>query len=185
MSKGYVLVKEAMKPNPITVKTHTTVKDAAVLMKKRGIGNCLVADDKPIGIITESDILKKVVAEDLKASDVKVEEIMQTPLIVIDPYVGIEKAMQTMIKCNIRRLPVIEDNKLIGIITIKDILRLSPMLLEINREWSEITGQDEAHLRKQIFSGKCEDCGALSTNLKNIDGRLLCEDCIDALKYNQ
>ena len=183
MSKGHVLVKEAMKSNPVTVKPKTTVKEAANLMKKRKIGNCIVIEDKPIGIITESDILRKVVAEDFRASEITVEEIMQTPLIIIDPYVDIEKAMQTMIKCNIRRLPVIENNELIGIITIKDILRLSPILLEINREWSEIQGVDKAHWKKQIFSGKCEDCNTLSANLKNVDGRLLCEDCIDALKY--
>ena len=108
---------------------------------------------------------------------------MQTPLIVIEPYVDIEEAMKTMIRCNIRRLPVIENGKLIGIITQRDILMLSPMLLEISREWGDIVGRDRAHLEKQIFSGKCEDCGTLSTNLKNIDGRLLCEDCIDALRY--
>ena len=183
MSKGMVLVKEAMKANPVTVKTKTTVKEAAELMKKKGIGNCIVVDDKPLGIITESDILKKVVAEDLKASEVLVEEIMKTPLIVIDPYVEIKEAMKTMSKCNIRRLPVIENGNLIGIITQKDVLRLSPMLLEISREWSNIVERDDAYLKKQVFSGKCEDCGVLSTNLKNVDGRLLCEDCIDALKY--
>jgi CBS domain-containing protein len=185
MSKGSVLVKEAMKANPVTVKPKTTVKEAAELMRKRSIGNCIVIDNKPIGIITESDILKKVVAEDKKASEILVEEIMVTPIIVIDPYVDIEEAMKTMSKCNIRRLPVVEDGNLIGIITIKDILRLSPMLLEIAREWYEIVGRDESHLAKQVFSGKCEDCSTLSTSLKNIDGRLLCEDCIDALKYTQ
>lgn len=183
MSKGSVLVKEAMKANPVTVTPKTSVKEAAQLMKKKRIGNCIVVDDKPVGIITESDILKKVVAEDKKASEVLVEEIMKTPLIVTDPYIDIEEAMKTMSKCNIRRLPVIENGELIGIITQKDILRLSPMLLEISREWSNIVGIDESHLKKQVFSGKCEDCGTLSTNLKNIDGRLLCEDCIDALKY--
>ena len=183
MSQGTILVKEAMKPNPVTVKPNTTVKEAAILMKKKGIGNCIIVDDKPIGIITESDILKKVVAEDLKASDVLVKEIMKTPLIVINPYVNLVEAMKVMSKCTIRRLPVIEKGRLIGIITQKDILRLSPMLLELSREWSGIVGKDEAYLRRQVFSGKCEDCGALSTNLKNIDGRLLCDDCIDALKY--
>ena len=183
MSKGNVLVKEAMKANPVTVKPKTSVKEVAKIMKKKGIGNCIVANTKPIGIITESDIIKKVVATDLKPSDILVEDIMGTPLIVIDPYVEIEEAMKTMSKCNIRRLPVIEKGKLIGIITQRDILRLSPMLMEISREWSGIVGRDEAHMKKQIFSGKCEDCSTLSTNLRNIDGRLLCEDCIDALRY--
>ena len=77
-----------------------------------------------------------------------------------------------------------EDGKLIGIITQKDILRISPVLLELSREWSEIAAGDEIHSKDQVFSGKCEDCGVLSTNLKNIDGRLLCEDCIDAMKYD-
>lgn len=172
-----------MKVNPVTVKSNTTVQEAAKIMRKKGIGNCIVADETPIGIITESDILKKIVAEDKRAGQILVKEIMQTPLIVIEPYVDIEEAMKTMIRCNIRRLPVIENGKLIGIITQKDILILSPMLLEISREWGDIVGRDRAYLEKQIFSGKCEDCGTLSTNLKNIDGRLLCEDCIDALRY--
>ena len=183
MGKGVVLVKEAMKTNPVTVKPKTSVKEAAELMKKKGIGNCIVVDEKPVGIVTESDILKKVVAEDKKASEVLVEEIMMTPLIVTDPYIDIEEAMKIMSKCNIRRLPVIENGVLIGIITQKDVLRLSPMLLEITREWSGIVRKDESYLKKQVFSGKCEDCGTLSTNLRNIDGRLLCEDCTDALKY--
>lgn len=183
MGKGVVLVKEAMKTNPVTVKPKTSVKEAAELMKKKGIGNCIVVDEKPLGIVTESDILKKVVAEDKKASEVLVEEIMMTPLIVTDPYIDIEEAMKIMSKCNIRRLPVIENGVLIGIITQKDVLRLSPMLLEITREWSGIVRKDESYLKKQVFSGKCEDCGTLSTNLRNIDGRLLCEDCTDALKY--
>jgi CBS domain-containing protein len=181
MSKGSVLVKEAMKANPVTIKPNTSVREAAQIMKKRRIGNCIVVEDKPVGIITESDIIKKVVAEDLKASEVSVGEIMKTPLIVVDPYVDIEEAMKTMSKCNIRRLPVIENGELIGIITHKDILRLSPMLLEISREWSGIVGVDESYLKKQVFSGKCEDCSTLSTNLRNIDGRLLCEDCVDEL----
>ena len=140
-------------------------------------------NDKPLGIITESDIIKKVVAENLKASDVYVEEIMSSPIIVIDPYSALEEAMKIMGKCNIRRLPVVEKGKLIGIITHKDISRISPVLHEISREWYNISKIDESYIKRQIFSGKCEDCSSLSTNLVNVDGRLLCEDCVDALKY--
>ena len=70
MSKGDVLVKETMKMNPITIKTQTSVKEAAILMKKKSIGSLIVVDETPVGIITESDILKKVVAKDLRASGV-------------------------------------------------------------------------------------------------------------------
>ena len=181
-----VIVKEAMKTNLAKVEPNMTVLDAAQLMKKRKIGNVLVVEKKqPIGILTESDILKKVVAEGKNAKDVLVKNVMSTPIIVIDPYVSLEEAMKTMGKCNVRRLPVIENNELIGIITQKDISMISPILHEISREWYDITVRDETHLKKQIFSGKCEDCGALSANLKNIDGRLLCEDCVDSLKYEE
>ena len=179
-----VIVKEAMKANPVVVKPTITVLEAAKRMKEKKIGNVLVVEKKqPIGILTESDILKKVVAEGKNAKDVLVEEVMSTPIIVTDPYISLEEAMKTMGKCNIRRLPVVENGELIGIITQKDISRISPILHEISREWYDITQRDEAHLKSQIFSGKCEDCNTLSSNLKNVDGRLLCEDCIDALKY--
>jgi len=179
-----VIVKEAMKTNLAIVEPTTTVLDAAKLMKKRKIGNVLVVEKKlPVGILTESDILKKVVTEEKNPKKILVKDVMTTPVIVIDPYCSLEDAIKTMGKCNVRRLPVIENDELIGIITQKDISIISPILHEISREWYDITVRDETHYKKQVFSGKCEDCGILSTNLKNIDGRLLCDDCIDALKY--
>ena len=179
-----IIVKEAMKTNLAMVKPDITVLEAAKIMKNRKIGNVIIVEKKqPIGILTESDILKKVVAEGKNVNDVIVKDIMTTPIVVIDPYLTLEEAMKTMGKCNVRRLPVTENDELIGIITQKDISRMSPILHEISREWYDITVRDETHFKKQIFSGKCEDCGTLSANLKNVDGRLLCDDCIDALKY--
>jgi len=181
---GEIIVKEAMKTNIAMVKPSMSVLEAANLMKKRKIGNVIVVEKKqPVGILTEGDIIRKIVAEGKDVKKAKVKDAMSTPLIVIDPYVTIEEAMKTMGKCNVRRLPVCENDELIGIITQKDISRMSPILHEISREWYDITVRDESHYKKQIFSGKCEDCGILSANLKNIDGRLLCDDCIDALKY--
>lgn len=181
-----IIVKEAMKTNPAFVDANATVLDAAKVMKKRKIGNVIVVQDNhPIGILTESDILKKVVAEGKNAKDVIVKTVMSTPIIVVDPYVTLEEALKIMSKCNIRRLPVIENDKLIGIITQKDIMRISPLLYEISREWYNIAARDEAYYKTQVFSGKCEDCGNLSTHLKNIDGRLLCEYCAEGLKYQE
>ena len=183
MSKE-VIVKEAMKTNLAVVNPNIPVIEAAKVMKKRNIGNVIVVEEKqPVGILTESDILKKVVAEGKSPEKTIVKDVMSTPIIVIDPYITLEEAMKTMGKCNVRRLPVIEDDELIGIITQKDISMISPVLHEISREWYDITMRDESHFKKQVFSGKCEDCGTLSSNLKNVDGRLLCDDCVDALRY--
>jgi len=179
-----IVVKEAMKTNLAIINPELTVLDAAKLMKKRRIGNVLVVQNKlPVGILTESDIIKKIVAEAKNPKDIQIKDVMTTPVIIIDSFVTLEEAMKTMGKCNIRRLPVVENNELIGIITQKDISRISPVLHEISREWHDITTRDETHYKKQIFSGKCEDCGILSTNLKNVEGKLLCEECTDSLKY--
>jgi CBS domain-containing protein len=179
-----VLVKEAMKYNPVIIQPHSSVRIAAQAMKRHNIGNVLIVeDDQLIGILTESDILKKVVAENKNPETTTVEQIMNTPVLVIDPYISIEEALQTMAKSNVRRLPVVENKKLVGIITQRDISRISPIYHEIVKEWSEITSTDETYRETRIFSGKCEDCGVLSPQLKYNNGRLLCDDCIDALKY--
>jgi len=179
-----VLVKEVMKATPVVVQPFTTVFEAACMMKRNKIGNVIISEvTHPIGILTESDIIKKVVCEGKNAQDLTVEEVMSTPLIIAEPYISLQEALTIMGKCNIRRLPIVEHNELIGIITQRDILRLSPTVTEIVQEWSTIDTKDEEYLRNQTFSGKCEDCNILSTNLKSIDGRLLCEDCIDGLKY--
>ena len=179
------IVKEAMSTNLAIINPDLTVLEAAKLMKKRKIGNVLVVQKNlPIGILTESDIIKKVVAETKNPKDVKIRDVMTTPVIIIDSFFTLEKAMKTMGKCNVRRLPVVENNELIGIITQKDISRISPVLHEISREWHDITVRDEVRYKDQIFSGKCEDCGVLSTNLKNVDDKLLCESCIDSLQYD-
>jgi CBS domain-containing protein len=179
-----VLLKEVMKVKPVTVQPFTTVEEAARIMKEHNIGNVIISEvNHPIGILTESDIIKKVVSEGKNAREITVEEVMSSPIIIAEPYITLHEALKIMGKCNIRRLPIVENNELVGIITQRDIARLSPALTEISHEWSNIQEKDEEYLRGRTFSGKREDCNILSTNLKNVDGRLLCEDCIDGLKY--
>ena len=101
MSKD-VLVKEVMKAKPVIVQPFTTVLEAARIMKEKKIGNVIVAEvNHPIGILTESDIIKKVVSEAKNAQDVSVEEVMSTPLVVTEPYITLQEALKIMGKCNI------------------------------------------------------------------------------------
>jgi hypothetical protein len=108
---------------------------------------------------------------------------MTTPVVVIDPYIPVQEALKIMGKRNMDQLPVIENNQLIGIITRDDISQISPTLTELDREWTTIEKTDEEDGQSQAFLGKCEDCDGLSTNLKVVDGKLLCEECIAGLKY--
>ncbi|MCD6411446.1 MAG: CBS domain-containing protein [Thermoplasmata archaeon] len=175
--KAEIIVKEAMKVNPLTCDPNMTIREVAQRMRERKVGSSIVVRgcNQPIGIITESDILKKVVAEGKDANKVLVKEVMSTPLVSIDPYASLEDAMKVMNKHNIRRLPVMEKGRLVGIITEKDIFRISPALIEIRREWSMIESSKE---EKDFFlSGKCEGCGKFSTDLMEVDGVFLCESC--------
>jgi len=119
-----VLVKNIMSKSVITVFSSTTVADAAVLMKKSKVGSLVVVDTSgsPIGIVTESDILFKIVAEK-KSLDTQINQILTKDLKTISKDDSIEKAAKIMAAHRIRRLPVIEGKELIGIVTLKDLVK--------------------------------------------------------------
>jgi len=116
-------VKDLMTKNPITIDLNNTVFDAAKLMSEKMIGCLVVMDGEvPIGIVTERDFVRKVVAKNLPL-DVQISEIMSKPLISIDPDSSIREAARLMSKNKIRRLPVVKENKLVGIIVVSDFAR--------------------------------------------------------------
>ncbi len=179
-----VLVKEIMKAKPVIVQPFTTVLETARLMKNKKVDNVIVTEQgHPLGIVTERDIIDKVICEGKNASDLSAEDVMTTPVVVIDPYCSLQEALKIMNRRSIEQLPVIENNQLVGIITHQDISLMSPALSELDREWTTIHTNDEENAQGHAFSGKCEDCDGLSTNLKLVEGRLLCEECIAGLKY--
>ena len=116
-------IKEILK-NVRTIFPEDTVKEAASLMSKSHIG-CLVAVDKKkkvVGIVTERDIIEKVNAKDKLASRVRVEDIMTPKVITIDANSLLDDAVYLMIKNKIKKLPVTENNQLVGIVTSTDIM---------------------------------------------------------------
>jgi CBS domain-containing protein len=116
-------VKELMTKNVVTIDANKTVIEAAALMSQNDVGDLVVMEgDTPVGIITERDFVRRVVAE-RKSVDTKVSEVMTQPLKVIDPDAPIKEAAGRMVKKGIRRLPVIKDNKLVGILTAADFAR--------------------------------------------------------------
>jgi len=113
-------VKDLMTKNVVTIDSSKTVAEAAVLMSENDIGDLVVMEDNtPVGIVTERDFVRRVLAEK-KPVSIKVSEVMTTPLKVIDPDAPIKEAARRMVNKKIRRLPVIKDNKLVGILTAAD-----------------------------------------------------------------
>ncbi|HEY0579722.1 MAG TPA: CBS domain-containing protein [Candidatus Nitrosocosmicus sp.] len=109
----------------ITINFAKSALDAALLMKEKRISSLIVQDDeeKSLGIITERDFVKRVCAEDKKSSDVKISELMSKIQTFAEPNTPVDVAVQRMINNRIRRLPVISEGKVVGIITVTDLAK--------------------------------------------------------------
>jgi len=126
-----MLVKDVMNPDVKTISPDATVQEAAALMTKFSIGSLIVVEDtKVVGIITERDIMTKVVAEAADASQVKVKDIRTKDVIMIDADADVEDAVEIMMEKKIKKLPVISRNRLIGIVTSMDLCTASPKIIE-------------------------------------------------------
>jgi len=182
LNHSKIMVKDIMTTNPIIIKKDETVKSAAELMKEGNVGSLLVldVDGELDGIITEMDIVFKTVAEGLNPEDIMIEEIMSAPVHSIDPEKEIQDAAEIMADLGIRRLPVMKEGDLIGLITENDILEISPGLLDVTRELERINSSDIESYREPSrteISGYCESCGVYSENLLSVNGQLLCREC--------
>lgn len=109
--------------NLATIEPHKTVFDALKMMAEKNIGSVVVMDgDKYLGIITERNYARQIVLQDRKSKEVLVKEIMRTDLPKFSESDKVEKCMEVMSQLNIRYLPVLENEKLVGLISMKDIL---------------------------------------------------------------
>jgi CBS domain-containing protein len=116
------LVKDLMKTSVVMSDPKRSVSEAAKLMQQKDVSCVVVAvDEQIVGILTERDIVRKIVAEGFKPDVVLVENIMSSPVITISSEATIEEASKLMATFGIRRLPVVDDGRLRGIITATDI----------------------------------------------------------------
>ncbi len=114
-----------MTRNVISIEQNKTALEAARLMTESSISSLVVhADDESaIGILTERDFLSKVCSKDLQASKLKIADIMSRIQMSAQPNTPIEVAVQRMINNKIRRLPVMESGKVVGIVTVTDMAK--------------------------------------------------------------
>ncbi len=117
------LVKELMSKTVVTVDAETSVVAASKTIAQNPRGYAIVLKDgQPAGIVTERDVIRKVVAKDLAPDKLTVTQIMSSPLITIDPDDEVTTATETMKAKNVRKLPVVRDSILYGMITARDIV---------------------------------------------------------------
>ena len=115
-------MKDVMIKEVVTIDGEESVAEACRIMGEKHIGSLIVTSQgKPAGIFTERDLLSKVALKRLKLDEIKVKDYMSAPLTFISPEFDLKEAARIMAQLKIRRLPVIKDEKLIGILTSSDI----------------------------------------------------------------
>jgi CBS domain-containing protein len=178
-----MLVKDVMTSPVVTISETATANKVAELMLDNKVG-CVIVVDKmgqAIGIVTERDLVVRVLAKNLAPSGVKAKDFMTCPLVTVEPEANVTDAARMMSKQDIRRLGVLYKGQLVGIVSSKDILDVMPELLEIMQERTRIEGaggpEATEGAEEAPLSGYCDRCGVYSDNLKDVNGQSLCEDC--------
>ena len=181
-----VKVGDVMTRNFVSAEPDISVLSAVKLMVKKRVGSLILEEDDLLkGILTEKDImwaLSKKSRRDL--GKVKARDICTKKITTIKPSADIYDAMRLMKKAKFRRLPVIIKKRVIGLLTLKDILRIQPELFEIAKE--NYTIKEEAEKLERIEKGEkfregvCEECGNFDV-LYKVDDQLICEDCREAM----
>lgn len=177
-----VVVRDIMSRPVITVKESDTAADVAKLMAKHGIGCVLVSGKRgdTIGIVTERDIVQRIAARNLLPSKVTVAESMSKPVITVQSGTSITEAAKLMNQKKVRRLAVVENGKLTGVLTMKDIIEVTPAIIDLVSEKSRVsTTRPRSGLAG--LSGYCDECETWSDKLEQKDGVFLCQDCVKDL----
>jgi len=137
VSATSIEIEDIMVYKVITIEADATARDAAKLMNKHDIGCLIVVEKgKPIGIVTERDMLKRILAESQDLKKTNVQEIMSKPLTVGTPDMEIESAAKIMFTKKIKKLPIVKNEKLIGLVTLTDLLRIQPQLIKMYKIFS-------------------------------------------------
>jgi signal-transduction protein with cAMP-binding, CBS, and nucleotidyltransferase domain len=173
-----VKIADAMTSKPITVAPDKTIEECANVMMKNHVGSLIIEKaGKLSGIITEQDIVRKVVARKLDPKKTKVSDVMITDMITMEPSADIYEALVVMRDNNIRHLPVVYKGKMVGYLTIKDILKIQPQLFEIIVEKFEIRESQNKPLGSAMGDEVCEVCGLPSDKLYEVEGEMRCKQC--------
>ena len=128
-------VNDVMVTDVVTVDVSVNIKQAVERMNNHEIG-CLVVLEKGhfSGMLTERDVLKRVVAKARNPEKTLVEDVMSKPLIVVDPEASLEEAVKLMFEKQVKKLTVVKDKKLVGLVTMTDVARAqSEMIKYIER----------------------------------------------------
>lgn len=171
-----VEINEVMTDGVIAVEKDDNIVKASKMLEEEDIRGVVVVDNgEAVGVLVCRDIVYQVVSEGLDPRETHVKDIMSTDLIVAESDEYLDEVAMAMAKNDISRVPVVEGDMLIGIVTQSDILRAWPGYAEIMDE--EIEMNAEAMPNQKSESGNCEECENYSEDLRPVNGLMLCPEC--------
>lgn len=178
MKTGYK-VYDCMTTRPISVTPDTSLEQCAKIMAKNHVGALVIKENhKSTGLITEQDIVRKVIAKGANPLTKKVRDYMERKLKIVSPNADIYDALIIMRDSNIRHLPVVDDGKMVGLLTLKDILKIEPSLFDLVVEKFELREEKRKPIDRIIErEAICQGCGAYVEDVVKVKGSLLCERC--------
>jgi len=128
-------VRDVMVQEVVVVDENSSVKEAVETMNEFHVGSLIVLKEgRATGIITERDFLIRVLAEAKDVINTRVKDIMTSPLVVINPDADLEEAVKQMFQSKIKKLAVVDANKLVGIVTLTDIARVTPQMIRVLKQ---------------------------------------------------
>ena len=178
MKTGYK-VYDCMTTKPVSVSSDANLEECAKIMSQNHVGALVIKDDhQSKGLITEQDIVRKALAKGINPLTKKVKDFMETKLLTVSSSSDIYDALIKMRNSNIRHLPVVDNGKMVGLLTLKDILKIEPQLFELLVEKFELREETRKPI-KRIISNEaiCQGCGAYVEDVTKVKGSLLCERC--------
>ncbi len=171
-----VLVRDIMNSPVITAGPSDSVVDIARKMKEHSIGSVIITEnEKPIGIVTDWDVVSKVVGNNLEPSSVNATKVMQ-PIHTVEAGEAITEAARILRKNNIKRLGVVYKDRLAGIISSSDVIAVTPELVDVVSEKAAMI-RGEIGRAASAISGYCDECGDWSDLLMYSEGTFTCEEC--------
>jgi signal-transduction protein with cAMP-binding, CBS, and nucleotidyltransferase domain len=134
-------VEDVMTKEVITIDENATVKKAAETMDKKEI-SCLIAlrKGRAIGIITERDLLKRIIVETKNPEKTKVSQVMSSPLEVVAVGTDLEKTLRLMFQKKIKKLPVVDKDSILGLVSLTDIARCQPAIITLLKGFAAARG---------------------------------------------
>jgi len=172
-------VCDAMTKNPVVVYPSTTLLDCSKIMDKEHVGALIIKENNVLlGLITEQDIVRKVVAKGINPLKEQVKDYIEKEVITISPEQDIFEALIKMRDFNIRHLPVMDDKNMIGLLTLKDILKIQPQLFSLLLDKFELREESRKPINiPRENEGICHLCGEYTEQLHEKEGSFVCEQC--------